>query len=172
MHRNDHALQLVVTSELTTQELYNLLGRYCLPFEDLVLTNMRQVLGSGYRNGAYQLRRYFNGAFALVLPVEDGLVMATLGQVEESLSLEAASYLCSLLALSQLITVAHSRNDHDDHSRLHYLYYGLLEVLRADPTFAATATAPHHRPLTDEEICIGGSLAPFACQPALERLLD
>lgn len=98
--------------------------------------------------------------------------VAGVGQVEESLSLEAASYLCSLLALSQLITVAHSRNDHDDHSRLHYLYYGLLEVLRADPTFAATATAPHHRPLTNEEIRIGGSLAPFAYQPALERLLD
>ena len=40
MDRSDRALQLVVTREPTTQELYNL-RRYCVPFEELMLTNMR-----------------------------------------------------------------------------------------------------------------------------------
>ena len=80
---NTRALQLVVISEPITPRFCNLLDRYCVPFEELVLMNMRSVLGSGYRNGAYQIRRYFHGASALVLPVEIVRVTATLRHVED-----------------------------------------------------------------------------------------
>lgn len=53
--------------ELTPQALFDIYGTYCHAFEQTVLTAMRRLLQDQYTGGAYELRKYLNGAVALVL---------------------------------------------------------------------------------------------------------
>ncbi len=66
---------------------------------------MRRLLQGQYTGGAYELRKYQNGAFALVLPALDR-VSASYGMTEESITLEGASIAANLIALGQLMVVS------------------------------------------------------------------
>lgn len=161
------------TLPLTPEKMFEIYGPYCVAFEQAVFNAMRHLLQDQYQGGAYELRQYPNGAVALVLPESDK-VTARYGMAEESLTFEGASFAANIIALGQLLEVAHQRSDHTNQQRQHYQYYGILDALRGSIDVMVDPTHPEgHRAPTDEE---RHQLSPIAKshadQQAIMRLID
>ncbi|MBJ2181723.1 hypothetical protein [Pseudomonas veronii] len=159
--------------ELTPQTLFDIYGTYCHAFEQTVLTAMRRLLQDQYTGGAYELRKYLNGAVALVLPALDQ-VSASYGMAEETITLEGASIAANLIALGQLMVVADEREDESNKLIQYNQFYGLKDALKGQVNFIIDTTQPDgYRSLTEgEQATLKPAAQRHPDEEAIRNLID
>lgn len=167
------ALPFTIT-QTTPAALHQKLGLYCVAWEQMVLNVMAYLLGSEYQGGSYEIREYVNGAFALILPEQGEKKTARFQQNEESMTLEAASFVANLMAFSACNSTAFERKDEAGNQMLHDYYFALKDVVSGRYGFIIDAsTEDGTRPLNEDELAkVQAEAKPHPEQSAILRMID
>ena len=169
----DTALPFTITPT-TPDALHKKLGLYCVAWEQMVLNVMTYLLGSEYQGGSYEIREYLNGAFALVHPEQGEKKTARFQQNEESMTLEAASFVANLMAFSACNSTAFERKDEAGNQMLHDYYFALKDVVSGRYGFIIDASVEDGtRPLNEDELAkFQAESKPHPEQSAILRMID
>ncbi|WP_426157879.1 hypothetical protein [Pseudomonas sp. TSRC2-2] len=166
---------LPFTNTPTTPEaLYKKLGVYCVAWEQMVLNAMTYLLGGEYQGGSYEIREYLNGAFAMIIPDQAAKKVAKYGHREESMTLEAASFVANLMAFSACNSTAIDTEDEAGNLMLHDFYFALKDVVSGRYGFIIDASADDGtRPLNENELAtIQSEAKPHPERIAILRMID
>jgi hypothetical protein len=158
----------------TPETLYQKLGMYCVGWEQMVLSAMRRLMGDEYQGGCYEFREYLNGGFAMILQDEGPKKVVTLGHSQETMTLEAASFVANLQAFSICNEIAVEKDDADGNQMLHDFYFALKNVVSGRYDFVIDATAPDGtRTPNDAELArILAEAQPHPEGTAILRIID
>ncbi len=162
------------TTPTTPDALYKKLGVYCVAWEQMVLNVMTYLLGSEYQGGSYEIREYLNGAFALVLPDQGEKKTVRFQQNEESMTLEAASFVANLMAFSACNSTAYEKEDEAGNLMLHDYYFALKDAVSGRYGFIIDASAEDGtRPLNEDELVkVQAEAKSHPEQNAILRMID
>ncbi len=162
------------TTPTTPDALHKKLGLYCVAWEQMVLNVMTYLLGSEYQGGSYEIREYLNGAFALILPDQGTKKVVRFGQNEESMTLEAASFVANLMAFSACNSTAFEKEDEAGNLMLHDYYFALKDVVSGRYSFIIDASAEDGtRPLNEVELAkVQAEAKPHPEQSPILRIID
>ncbi len=162
------------TTPTTPDALYKKLGVYCVAWEQMVLNAMTYLLGGEYQGGSYEIREYLNGAFALIIPDQDAKKVVRYGHSEESMTLEAASFVANLMAFSACNSTAIDKEDEAGNLMLHDYYFALKDVVSGRYGFIIDASAEDGtRPLYEDELAtVQTEAKPHPERTAILRMID
>ena len=166
--------QPFTTTPTTPDALHKKLGVYCVAWEQMVLNAMAYLLGNKYQGGSYEIREYLNGAFALIFPDQGAKKVVRYGHSEESMTMEAASFVANLMAFSACNSTAIEKEDEAGNLMLHDYYFALKEVVSGRYGFIIDASAEDGtRPLNEDELVkVQAEAKPHPEQNAILRMID
>jgi hypothetical protein len=140
-------------------------------YEQSLLTAMRMLV-VGYQGGAYELRRYPNGAHALVNP---SLEIHHVGFMNNNteMTLEAASLLANCIVAGQLCELFYTENNQILNLQFHDLTHGLKDSINNRIRFVIDKSSPEGtRDPTNAEIQKTLELAAHPYAKNIIALLD
>lgn len=137
---------------LTPASLVQAFGPAAHLYEQSVLNGMDKIV-SDYEGGLYELRKFVNGAHALVLD-EQTMHAITFSNNTASLSLEGASLLINCIVSAQLCEFFYEKNDAAQNQFFHDQHAALKDALNNRIGFVIDPLAPsgegYRDPTSDE----------------------
>lgn len=121
--------------EMTPENMHIYFGKYAMKIQNACFHVLGQIC-EDYHGGAWQLRRYLNGAIAFVLDDTEGDHEVTpFNGNNVSCTLEAASLSAYLISVSHFCMETFELNDHALNSRFHDFFHGVRDMLCGEMGF-------------------------------------
>ncbi|MGI0646874.1 hypothetical protein ACRCPS_17815 [Pseudomonas aeruginosa] len=156
---------------ITADTLLAIFGPHFHKLEQSILAFMRNQV-TGYEFGAFELRKYANGAYALVLESDDPAKVR--GSFEDHpMTLEGASLLANITVYSAILEDLHLRGNDDEALLFQQQHYALRDAVRGKSTFVYDPEAPDlQREPTPEEAAAMKQGGPHKDHLEICRYLD
>lgn len=137
-----------------TNPLFQVFGDACINIENYTYYFMDKMCGEAYQGGMWEFRKYPNGAICMVFPDTDTKIdPVTFNGNYVTCSLEAISYACWLIVLSQVGIELQQKNILPKaRDAIHDQYHGLLDAISGRARFIITpGEGEGYRDMTPED---------------------